>query len=272
MGPAIPAVGGLVDAVPRGDVPPDAGRAGADIDDARVGIRHVDRADGTRGVVAVRDVHPALAGVGGLPETAAVRAHEVGPGLFGDSGHGGDPGPLVRPDHAVLEGLVGGGVEDDVLRAGGLRCFGRGSRRSPQQQEGQETCRVGLHSCLLILRGFGRGVCLEARAPATTSPALSAAVKGNANGPNPASLRGRCRDARRCGQRSSCLPHPPWRKPPGKAVRSSSPGAPSASRTAPRDRSPSALSARSSGSSLPTARSTAWTRRTCGSRSSRTNG
>ena len=34
MGPAIPAVGGLVDAVPRGDVPPDAGRAGADIDDA----------------------------------------------------------------------------------------------------------------------------------------------------------------------------------------------------------------------------------------------
>ena len=127
VGPALSAVRGLVHPVARGDVAPDAGRTASNVHDARVGIRHVDGADRTRGVVAVGDVDPTLARVGRLPEAAAVRAHEVGPGLFGDAGHRGDPGALVRSDHAVLEGLVGGGVVDVVL-------CGAGGRRHEERQ------------------------------------------------------------------------------------------------------------------------------------------
>ena len=119
--PALSAVRGFVNAVSRGDVAPDARGAATRVHDARIGVRHVDGADGTRAVVAVRDVDPALASVGGLPQPAAVRAHKVGPGLLGDPGHRGNPGALVGPDHAVLEGLVGRGVVDVVLRAGGGR-------------------------------------------------------------------------------------------------------------------------------------------------------
>ena len=145
VGPALSAVRGLVHPVPRGDVAPDGGRTASHVNDARVGVRHVNGADGARRVVAVRDVHPALARVGRLPEAAAVRAHEVGPGLLGDAGHRSDPGALVGPDHPVLEGLVGGGVVNVVLRAGG----GRGGQQDQGEQPGRES-----HGCSFLRRAL----------------------------------------------------------------------------------------------------------------------
>src|SRR4029078_3181714 len=77
--PRLAGVRRLVDAIPGLDVAADAPLAHADEDDVRIGLRHGDRADRRAVDLAVGDVGPRLAAVGGLPKAAAslARVHHT---------------------------------------------------------------------------------------------------------------------------------------------------------------------------------------------------
>ncbi len=103
--PALPGVGRLVDAAPRDHVAADAVRAGADVDDVRVGVGDIDGADRSGTEVAVGDVVPGRAVIGRLPDAAARGAHVEGTGLLRDSRHRRDPAAARRADHPIAQVL-----------------------------------------------------------------------------------------------------------------------------------------------------------------------
>ena len=100
-GPA--AVGRPVDAVAVRDVAADRRLAGAGVDDARVGVRDGDRADGGGLEVAVGDVLPVGAAAGGLPDAPGAGAEVEGRPLGRVAGDGDDAPAAVRADQAPLE-------------------------------------------------------------------------------------------------------------------------------------------------------------------------
>ena len=84
---------------------PDRRLAGADVDHVRIGGGDDDVADPRRVEVAVRDVLPGGAGVGGLPDSASGGTLEEGVGLVRDPGHGRHPSAPVGPDVPVGHGF-----------------------------------------------------------------------------------------------------------------------------------------------------------------------
>ena len=78
MLPTAPGIGRFVDAVADGDINADGGFAAAGVDDVGVGRRHFQRADGRGREIAIADVFPVLAGIGGLPDAAADAAEIEG--------------------------------------------------------------------------------------------------------------------------------------------------------------------------------------------------
>ena len=146
VGPRVAAVGAAVDADPLRHVAADGGRAGAHIDDVRVAVRHVDRADGPGLDVAVRDVAPVEPRVVRAPHAAARRAHEIGQRLLGDPRHRRAAAAPRRPDGAEAESRHVGGVEHDRLLGGERRGrddevrrdeYGRGEGRRGRRDEGR---------------------------------------------------------------------------------------------------------------------------------------
>ena len=129
VGPRLPAVGRLVDAVPVDDVDPDRRLAGASVDDVGVRFGHGERADGGRAEVAVRDVLPVRAPVGRLPHATRHRAevehHRLGR-MPGDGDHAAAAG---RADTAPAETLEPGCVHRSDLASGISRPPDGGSRR-----------------------------------------------------------------------------------------------------------------------------------------------
>ena len=101
-------IDGFVDAVAADDVAADAGFAGADVDDVRIGFGDGDGADGGRGVFCfVEDGLPVEAAVSGLPDSAGYCAEVVGVVLADDAGYGYYAASAEGADQAVLEGFPG---------------------------------------------------------------------------------------------------------------------------------------------------------------------
>ena len=141
--PGAAAVGGAVGAHARGNVAADARRAGAEVDHVRVGGRHRHGADAAGIDLAVGEVHPALAGVGAAPQAAAGAAEVEGVRLAWHAGGGGGTAAAVGPDHAVVQALQQGGVDQDVrvVAAGRRRRGARDSDRRQQHEQRQQQCR-----------------------------------------------------------------------------------------------------------------------------------
>ncbi len=133
--PAVAAVQGPVDAPARGDVAPDARRAGADVHHVRIGLRHGHGADGADVDLAVGDVRPVLARVVGLPDAAAGGARVPGVELGRVAGDRRGAAAPVGPDHPVIQTLEESGVVDDV-RVALLGRPGSGDAEETEEPEG----------------------------------------------------------------------------------------------------------------------------------------
>src|SRR5258708_33748724 len=81
------AVVGTVDAIAERDVAANAGFAGADINDVRIGFRDRDAADGGSGLLLEKRI-PGNAAVGGFPNTAGNPAKIVSVRLTRHAGDG----------------------------------------------------------------------------------------------------------------------------------------------------------------------------------------
>ncbi len=103
VGPALPCVGGLVDAVARRGVATNARLAGANVDDVGVGGGDGDTADRPGAEVLVGDRLPRHPAIHGLPNAAAGGAHVVHVGLARHPGHRGDPAAAVGTDRTPLQ-------------------------------------------------------------------------------------------------------------------------------------------------------------------------
>ena len=101
--PGLAGVGRLVDPVARRQVAAQARLAHADVDDVRIRLRDGDRADRSGPEEAVRDVAPGHAGVVGLPDAAAGRAHVVDERLAGDAGDRRHAAAAIRADAAPAQ-------------------------------------------------------------------------------------------------------------------------------------------------------------------------
>jgi hypothetical protein len=105
----------LVDPLPDGDVAADRLGAGADIDDVRVAVRDVERADGGGGEGLIARAAPGEAGVRCLPDATAGRAEVEGRGLLRHARDRRDASATGRTDHAIvqtgeLRRIVGGDI------------------------------------------------------------------------------------------------------------------------------------------------------------------
>ena len=105
--------------------------AGADIDHVGVRGRHRDGADGADGYLAVGEVLPGGAAVGGLPDTAPGRPHIVQAGIIRHAGDGGNAPAPPRADKAVFQRVEQG------------RVYAGGADGARQRDGGQD--RDGLH-------------------------------------------------------------------------------------------------------------------------------
>ena len=101
--PGLTGVGGFIDAAADGDIAADLGRPGARVDHVGMGERDFDGAHGRDRDLPVGDIHPGVAGVGGLPHAAAGGAHIEGVWLGRHAGDGGDAPAALRADHAILQ-------------------------------------------------------------------------------------------------------------------------------------------------------------------------
>ena len=96
---------------PDGDVPTDAHRARADIDDVRVPLRDRHRADRTRSEGVVGRRPPVIAGVVGMPNASARCAMDIRVQIIREARDSGDASPAERSDHAVAHPLVQGRID-----------------------------------------------------------------------------------------------------------------------------------------------------------------
>src|SRR5262249_44398622 len=103
--PGLASVGRAINAHTLGDVAAGAGRAGADIDDVRIGIGHRDRSDRASLELAVRDVVPAIAAIGSLPDAATRRTEVIDHRLRRHTRDCRDAPTAAESERAVLETL-----------------------------------------------------------------------------------------------------------------------------------------------------------------------
>ena len=101
VGPGLPGVGGLVDAVARGQIRPLQSLAAPDVDDVRVRRREGDGADRPARLV-VEDREPGAPVVGRLPDAAVDDADVEDVGLARDAGGGFGAAPAKGPDVAPV--------------------------------------------------------------------------------------------------------------------------------------------------------------------------
>ena len=157
--PGHPAVGGLVDPLPDGDVAADLPLAGAGPDDVGIGQGHPQRADRLHRLV-VEDGVPVNAAVGGLVDAPGGGADVVGVGVAGQTGGRGEAVALGA-DVAPLE--VGVALGSGSLLGGGRR----GGRGQGQEEEGERTGSEGVHGRSRGRWGRIKTVCRRA-APETS--------------------------------------------------------------------------------------------------------
>ena len=101
--PRLARVARLPDALADRDVGAEAVRAGARVDDVRVGVGDIDVAHGADGDLPVGDVRPVGAGVGGLPDAATGGAEVEGVGFLIHARHRSDATAACGADHAPAE-------------------------------------------------------------------------------------------------------------------------------------------------------------------------
>ena len=133
--PRLPRVDRLVDAAADDHVRSDRFAAGAGVDDVRIRIGDVDRADRSGRNLAVGHRHPGDAVVLGLPHAAAGRAHVEHVGLRAHAGRRRRSAAACRADRSPAQILVGVRVDDDVRV--GLRDRARVGSRVAEHDEGE---------------------------------------------------------------------------------------------------------------------------------------
>jgi hypothetical protein len=135
--PALAGVGGFVDAVADREIRALETFAAAYINDARIGGRDRQGADGA-GVLVVEDRFPDAPGVGALPNAAVIRGDVEDVRLSGNAAGGHSAAAAERPDHAPAESAVEFGREG--LRAGDGHQHG-------VEQRAQQPLPRGAHAC-----------------------------------------------------------------------------------------------------------------------------
>ncbi len=103
VGPGLPGVGRLVDAVPRRGVAANASLAGADVDDVGVGGSDGDAADRPGAEEFIGDGFPRHPAIHCLPHTAACGTHVIHVRLARHASHRRHPPAAIRPDRAPLQ-------------------------------------------------------------------------------------------------------------------------------------------------------------------------
>lgn len=103
VAPGLPNVIGPIHTSPGDDVTPNAVRSCAHIDHSRIGGGYANGTDRAGSEVPVRHVYPALAVVGGLPDSPARGPHVEGPLRSGMPRNGRRPPASRWPDHPVVQ-------------------------------------------------------------------------------------------------------------------------------------------------------------------------
>jgi hypothetical protein len=167
--PGLPGVDGLPHALADGDVGAVAVGARAHVDGVGVRVRDVDVAHGPHGDLAVAEVRPVRARVGGLPDAAARGAEVERVRLLDHAGHGGDAAAAGGTDHAPAELVIGAFAH----RGGGDEPLASGRDRREEREEREDgEGRAGGRAHHLD----GRDVGEAGGVPAIDTPATPAAT------------------------------------------------------------------------------------------------